>query len=151
MKRESPTDLAATVRQLLEHWHGSGVLAAYLYGSILTERSRDDSDIDVAVLDVSDRRLGWAEQSRLMDEMERALGEPVDLRMLRDCSASHQAHVLERGLLVWTDDPARVEAYTRRIQTRYAARTPSIRRELASQLRALESRATLHDESRISR
>jgi hypothetical protein len=52
-----------------------------------------------------------------MDVLERALGKGVDLRMLRETSPSHQAHVLEQGQLVWSRDPDLVEEYSREIRS----------------------------------
>jgi hypothetical protein len=52
-----------------------------------------------------------------MDRLERATGHGVDLRMLRESSLSHQAHVIDEGRLVWTRDPDEVERYVREART----------------------------------
>ncbi len=76
------------------------------------------SSPDSAVLDLAEVPLTWSEQARLMDGLERATGRAIDLRMLRESSPAHQAHVVERGLVLWMRDPAEVERYTRTVLAR---------------------------------
>lgn len=112
-------EIAAAVQHTVESCGPKGILAVFLYGSALDRLFRPDSDLDVAVLDNPQHPLGWADQARLMDALERATGRGVDLRMLRGSSLSHQAHVIERGRLVWMSDPSTVEQY--RLETLMAA------------------------------
>jgi predicted nucleotidyltransferase len=77
-------ELTSACQEALRHRTPANVLAVFLYGSVLGEGFRLDSDVDVAVLDRSDERLTWTEQARLMDLLERATGHGIDLRMLRD-------------------------------------------------------------------
>ncbi|MEZ5365058.1 MAG: nucleotidyltransferase domain-containing protein [Bryobacterales bacterium] len=83
----------------LRRFDPAGLLAVFLYGSVQSDRQREDSDVDIAVLDLPMRRLSWADQAVIAGELERSIGRPVDLRMLRDCPLSLQAHVLREGLL----------------------------------------------------
>lgn len=115
--RERIESLVAACRSVLLREGLQGMQAVFLYGSSLERDFRPDSDVDVAVLDDSRHPLSWSEQARLMDVLERALGKGVDLRMLRETSPSHQAHVLEQGQLVWSRDPDLVERYSREIQS----------------------------------
>src|SRR5215203_901461 len=107
--RERIESLLASCRSVLQREGLQG--AVFLYGSSLERDFRPDSDVDLAVLDDSRHPLSWSEQARLMDVLERALGKGVDLRVLRETSPSHQAHVLEQGQLVWSKDPDLVEQY----------------------------------------
>jgi predicted nucleotidyltransferase len=91
------------------------VRAVFLYGSSLDRLFRPDSDIDIAVLDYPEDPLTWNEQARLMDVLERATGRAVDLRMLRESSLAHQAHVIEQGRILWMIDPGEVERYSHRV------------------------------------
>lgn len=109
--------LVGVCRNVLQREGLSGMQALFLYGSALERDFRSDSDIDVAVLDDARHPLSWSEQARLMDILERALGKAVDLRMLRETSPSHQAHVLEQGQLVWSQDPSLVERYSQEIRS----------------------------------
>jgi predicted nucleotidyltransferase len=93
----------------------SSVRAAFLYGSSLDRLFRSDSDVDIAVLDRPEDPLTWRDQARLMDELERATRRAVDLRMLRESSLAHQAHVIENGRILWLREPEEVERYSRRV------------------------------------
>jgi predicted nucleotidyltransferase len=108
--------LVAACRDVLQREGSDSIQAVFLYGSSLERGFRPDSDVDLAVLDGSGERLNWRDQSRLMDALERATGQPVDLRILRDSSPSHQAHVLEQGRLVWSRDPGLIESYAQEIR-----------------------------------
>jgi predicted nucleotidyltransferase len=108
--------LAATCRAVLARFDALPITAVFLYGSALTSGFRADSDVDIAVLDDGEKRLSWPDQARLMDALERATGHALDLRMLRDSSLSHQANVLEQGLLLWPlVEPPAVKSYSREI------------------------------------
>lgn len=91
------------------------VQAVFLYGSSLDRLFRSDSDIDIAVLDRPEDPLTWRDQARLMDDLERATRRAVDLRMLRESSLAHQAHVIENGRILWLRDPEEVERYSHRV------------------------------------
>jgi predicted nucleotidyltransferase len=92
-------ELAVALRKVLAGGSPEGIQAIFLYGSALSRLFRPDSDIDIAVLDSPEQPLDWHAQARLMDALERAIGRNVDLRLLRQSSPAHQAHVLERGTL----------------------------------------------------
>ena len=125
--------------------------AVYLYGSILGKRWRSDSDVDIAVLDRLYGRLSWSEQSRLMDELERAVGQPVDLRMLRDCTLSHQIHVFDEGLPMWAEGGDELADYVRATKLRFEADREHMRKTGALTLRTLAQRLANTNESAISR
>jgi predicted nucleotidyltransferase len=108
-------ELSAALRRVAEQGTPCGVLAIFLYGSALSRLFRPDSDLDVAILGSREHPLDRRGQAKLMDDLERATGRGVDLRLLRASSPSHQAHVLEQGLMVWTQDPGEVEGYSREI------------------------------------
>ena len=124
--------------------------AGYLYGSVLGPRFREDSDIDVAVLDSESQRLDWAEQSRLMVELEKAAGRPVDLRLLRDCSTSHQAYVFEEGLALWLSDKALVMSYRTAIIERHKEEHALNEKSWLRVLRTLARKMPEQDEPGLS-
>ncbi|HET9212190.1 MAG TPA: nucleotidyltransferase domain-containing protein [Thermoanaerobaculia bacterium] len=113
-------EVAGVIRRISEIESRGKILAVFLYGSALTRLFRPDSDLDIAVLDIPESPLDWSAQAKLMDRLERETGHGVDLRMLRESSLSHQAHVIDEGRMVWTRDPAEVERYVR--EARAAAR-----------------------------
>jgi len=141
----------AACRLVLEKWGGSGIIAVYVYGSILGLRHRSDSDVDLAVLDRPKQPLGWTDQSVLMDEIERAVRMPIDLRMLRDCTLSHQAHILQHGAIVWIADKTAVDEYTHDILTKYESQRESRNRLWSSTLQELTSTLISPDEPRLPR
>jgi predicted nucleotidyltransferase len=116
--QERVEQLSAICRAVLSRFDVLPVTAVFLYGSALTSGFRADSDVDIAVLDDGQERLSWRDQARLMDALERATGHGLDLRMLRDSSLSHQAYVVEQGLLLWplVESPA-VKSYSREVLT----------------------------------
>lgn len=104
-------EISAIVRRVSEIESAGKILAVFLYGSALSRLFRPDSDLDIAVLDSPESPLDWSAQAKLMDALERATGHGVDLRLLRESSLSHQAHVIDEGRMIWTRDPAEVERY----------------------------------------
>lgn len=66
----------------------SGVIALYLYGSILKGRLRKESDIDIAML--SDHRIAPEERLRLIAEIEAVSG-----KLLRPMGFTHDISVLD--------------------------------------------------------
>ena len=143
--------IAEACRKVLGRWNGAGLSAVYLYGSILGKRHRRDSDVDIAVLEGTGNRLSWSEQSRLMDEMERAVGQPVDLRMLRDCALSHQIHVFDEGRLLWAERGNELAGYVRATKLKFEADREHMRKTGALTLRKLAQRLAATNESAISR
>ena len=138
-------------RKVLDQWNGAWLSAVYLYGSILGKRRRSDSNVDIAVLDRLYGRLSWSEQSRLMDELERAVGQPVDLRMLRDCTLSQQIHVFDEGLPMWAEGGDELADYVRATKLRFEADREHMRKTGALTLRTLAQRLANTNESAISR
>ena len=151
MAESSVEGLVSACRQVFECWHDRGIVAAYLYGSALGPRHRSDSDVDVAVLDVPHDRLSWADQSKLMDELERATGQPVDLRMLRGCLLPHQVHILKHGQPIWIASSSEADKYARLIQVTYEGEREHRWQVWSSILRTFAARMRSSDESRLSR
>ena len=139
---EPVNTLIAAGRETLRALDLPALQAAILYGSALGQGWRLDSDLDIAILDSADDRLSWREQAKLMDMLERATGRSVDLRMLRDLSVSHQAHVLESGRLLWARETQgeALEDYRREV----LAAAQAQRAELDQEWPQLLGRLTRH-------
>lgn len=133
--------LVAVCQRVLSEWDHDGIQAAFLYGSVLGESWRADSDIDIALLDSSERRLNWREEAQVMDAFERATGLAVDLRLLRDCTLSHQAHILTEGLLLWKRDDEAVKNDKRSVLRDYAENRVRAANQWRSLLDRLAERA----------
>ena len=94
-----------------------GAAAVYLFGSAAHGVLRHDSDVDVGVL-LSQPPPGTLEGQPfdLEDELERALGRPVDVVVLNTAPADLRARVLRLGRLVLERDRSariRFEVLTR--------------------------------------
>lgn len=113
------------------------IVASFLYGSVLTEAWRSDSDVDVAVLDQAQDRLPWSEQAVLMDELERVTGFPIDLRMVRDCLISHQALILTQGSSLWVSEPLILEAFRKSVLDDFHERSPNLHETWVTLLESL--------------
>jgi predicted nucleotidyltransferase len=134
-------ELTVACQEALQHGIPANVQAVFLYGSVLGEGFRLDSDVDIAVLDRSDERLTWSEQARVMDLLERMTGHGIDLRMLRDSPLSHQVDVLENGLRIWTGDPAEADRYSREVFDSWHRQAHLNEEEWVSTLRRLGNSA----------
>jgi len=151
MSVESLRKVKTLCEGVLERWRGRGIAAVYLYGSTLGAWQRPDSDVDIAVLDLEERPLNWTDQSKLMDELERALGRAVDLRMVRDCVLSLQAHIFDRGELVFVELPTVTETYVQALRRKYESQEGNRRAARLTTIRELTSGVGTHDEPRLPR
>lgn len=73
-RRKPLIDLDAVAAFCKRH----GVRGFYLFGSILTDDFRADSDVDV-MLDVAGRKLDFHETCDMLDELEAMFGRKVDM------------------------------------------------------------------------
>jgi predicted nucleotidyltransferase len=98
------------------------VQAAYIFGSVMTGRSRPDSDVDIAVL-VSDKVMrGDAFRYRLdlMTSLMRILRrDDVDLILLNQAPALLAHRVLKKGKLIFERSASARVAFQVRTVNRY--------------------------------
>ena len=86
----------------------SGVLAAYLFGSVARGHDHAGSDVDVAVLfDVAPPPQVSGPGFTLAGDLERVLARPVDLVVLNAASADLVHRVLRDGTIVLDKDRSR--------------------------------------------
>ncbi len=141
MDRESlQTDFERIASRLFERSRDPRILAAYVYGSAIGPRHRPDSDLDIAVLDRSEDPLGWESQCILMDRLERAVGWPVDLRLLREGSLSFRHHVLTDGRPLWVHDEDAVRNLMADVDRAIQSDRPQREADWAKTLRVLAER-----------
>jgi uncharacterized protein len=80
-----------------------GLAGLYLFGSILTDRFRRDSDVDV-MIDTGSRMPSYFETCRMTDELEALFGRPVDLviksTVERDQNRHRRAAILDSARLI---------------------------------------------------
>jgi predicted nucleotidyltransferase len=106
---DTPLNIEALVNRLAAQ---PDVLAAYLFGSYVTDKAHPESDVDVAVLlSGTDEMERFERRLRLIGEAEEALDRrPVDLVVLNDAPPLLAHQVLRHGRLIFERDrAARVE------------------------------------------
>ena len=103
------------------------VLTAHLFGSVVTGRTRKDSDVDIAVL-VSDKvmkRNPFKYRLALMAELMRVLQrDDVDLIILNEAPPLLAHRVLSRGKLISERSPSARVAFQVRTVNRYVDTQP---------------------------
>lgn len=65
-----------SIAEFCRRWH---ITEFSLFGSILRDDFRPDSDVDVLVVFAPDTELGWEDWERMERELEAIFGRPVDL------------------------------------------------------------------------
>ncbi|MDI6793902.1 MAG: nucleotidyltransferase domain-containing protein [bacterium] len=81
------------------------VIVVYLFGSQVTGRTQADSDVDVAVLlKEEDDFIRFERRLRLGNELEKIVGQPVDLIVLNDAPSLLVHQALKEGDLVFGRD-----------------------------------------------
>lgn len=112
---KSPVELESTILAALESF--PGLSFAFLFGSAVSGRMRDDSDIDVAVYGDSGGRLEIEAERELHDEpeiqiaLERVTNRNVDLLVLNRAPATVCAAALLSGRAVLVRDDRLLSRY----------------------------------------
>ncbi len=79
------------------------LVAVYLYGSYVTDRAHEGSDVDIALLLKPQTKMPLEKLLELMEKMEEVTSlHPVDLRILNEMSLSMQGEILIRGALLYS-------------------------------------------------
>ncbi len=73
MKMDVP---GARIAEFCRHWR---ITELALFGSVLRDDFRPDSDVDVLVTFAPEACWGWAELDRMEEELKEIFGHPVDL------------------------------------------------------------------------
>ena len=97
----------------------SNLLAVWVLGSAVTDRLREDSDVDFALYYSPGTQLDLAAHGGLVLDLERILGRTVDLGLLSSRNLVFAAQAIRKGQLIYAPDPQAVIALTSRIQSLY--------------------------------
>jgi hypothetical protein len=76
-----------------------GIRRLSLFGSVLRPDFRQDSDVDVLVEFVPDRRIGLLGMAALENELSQMIGRKVDLRTPNDLSRYFRDDVLKAAVV----------------------------------------------------
>jgi predicted nucleotidyltransferase len=98
----------------------AGTAAVYLYGSVARGDSRPGSDLDVAILFEQDPpRTLEGLHTAIADDLQAALGRPVDLVILNHASPDLVHRVLRDGVLVCEPDRSARIRFEVRLRNEY--------------------------------
>lgn len=119
-------------------FEGTGILAAYAFGSRISGRPRPDSDCDVGYfrdLSAAPAPLPLRDEMRLADALSRAAGVEVDLRDLSDAPLEARGRAVEEGVRLFSGDDVLRVGLERDLLARYHDYKDVFRRMHALRLR----------------
>lgn len=82
----------------------AGVQTAYLLGSAASDRLRNDSDVDVAILPSSRTGLSVQDRLALTAALTRVFGRPVDLGVLSTANVVYAKEAVATGRVLFERD-----------------------------------------------
>ena len=129
---EGSATVQAAIEQVLAR-HPS-IVVAILFGSPATDRSRNDSDLDLVV--ASATPLDPQIRIQLIEELAAALGRPVDLIDLTQNHGPLLQQILTKGRLIICTDRTRYADLLLRVVYEETDVMPYYRRILAERRRA---------------
>jgi len=99
----------------------NAVQAAYLLGSAATDRLREDSDVDVAILPVRRTGLSVEERLALTAELATIFGRPVDLGVLSTANVVYAKEAVTTGRLLCVQDRTETARFAMHALSMYAS------------------------------
>ena len=132
MPSEETATVEATIGQVLAR-HPS-IVVAILFGSLAAGKSRNDSDLDLAV--ASTTPLSSQTRLQLVEEVAVGLGRPVDLTDLAQTHGPLLQQILTKGRLIICTDRTRYADLLLRVVYEEADVMPYYRRILAERRHA---------------
>jgi predicted nucleotidyltransferase len=97
----------------------SNLMAVWILGSAVTDRLRDDSDVDFALYYRPGSQLDLAAYGQLVLDLERILGRTVDLGRLSSRNVVYAVQATQNGKLIFAPDPQEAIAFASRMQSLY--------------------------------
>ncbi|MDX2212604.1 MAG: nucleotidyltransferase family protein [Oculatellaceae cyanobacterium bins.114] len=90
------------IKELCDRWH---ILEFALFGSVLRDDFRPDSDVDVLITFAPDARRGLLTLARIKHELEELLGREVDILTKKSIEQSHNStrshHILQSAQVLY--------------------------------------------------
>jgi len=138
------TSVATKLRRFFEQSSVPGLLAVYLFGSVVRDAAHRESDVDVGVLldrsQYADRASRNRVRIELTSDLIHVLGRnAVDVVLLNDAPPELGRNVVTQGERVFCRDPEADHAFVRDVQLRAADVEPFLRRMRRIKLEALQS------------
>ncbi|MCF7792271.1 MAG: nucleotidyltransferase domain-containing protein [Victivallales bacterium] len=80
------------------------VKTVYLHGSIIKKCSRNDSDIDIAIIVNDDLNINKLKLLEFSSDLEIKLGTVVDIGIVSSANLVYSKEVIENGICVYSND-----------------------------------------------
>ena len=97
----------------------STIVAVWILGSAVTERLREDSDVDFAIYYEPETVRDFESHGRLLLDLEAILQRTVDLGRLSSRNLVYAVQATQYGKLLYARDPHEALAFVSRMQTLY--------------------------------
>jgi predicted nucleotidyltransferase len=124
---------------------GTGIVAAYAFGSRVYGRPRPDSDLDVGYFlsrNAGTAPLSLREEMRLTDVLSQAVGVEVDLRDLGDAPLELRGRAIVEGVRVFSGDAVERVGLERDLLARYFDYQEEFRQLHELRLKSMAERKT---------
>jgi predicted nucleotidyltransferase len=95
------------------------IMAVWILGSAVTDRLREDSDVDFAIYYKPGTVRDLVAHGGLVLDLERVLGRTVDLGQLHSRNVVYAVQATQTGKLLYARDPEEAIAFTSRMQSLY--------------------------------
>ena len=95
------------------------IMAVWILGSAVSDRLREDSDVDFAIFYTPGTVRDLAALGGLVLDLERVLGRTVDLGQLSSRNVVYAVQATQHGKLLYARDPLEATAFAGRMQSLY--------------------------------
>ncbi|NBB79895.1 MAG: hypothetical protein GVY36_10685 [Verrucomicrobia bacterium] len=95
------------------------LVAAWIFGSAVNGRFREDSDVDFALYYQPEAEPTWADLGQLAWDLEAILGRKADLGRLNSRNLVYAMQAFRTGRLVYAADEQAAMAFASRLQSLY--------------------------------
>lgn len=92
------TTLPAEPARIAAFCRANGIRKLSLFGSALTERFRDDSDVDLLIEFEPEQRIGYLKMAAIERELSEIIGRKADLRTAAELSRYFREDVLRAAV-----------------------------------------------------
>ena len=95
------------------------LVAVWVFGSTVSGRLREDSDVDLALYYQPESEPGWSALGELAGDLESILGRKTDLGRLNSRNLIYAMQAFQTGRLIYAADEQAALAFASRLQSLY--------------------------------
>jgi uncharacterized protein len=99
----------------------NSVAAAYLLGSLLDGRVREDSDVDIALLPVRGQAITPKQRLALAADLGELVGREADVGVLSTANLVYAKEAVARGRIIFERDPSARARFAMLVLSMYAS------------------------------